>query len=68
MLKQKEKNVVVSVIVPSTINTPSNREGMPGGHFEDWVKAESIADVIYWYCTDEAAVIREPVIKVYNNA
>jgi hypothetical protein len=30
--------------------------------------AEAIADVIYWHCTDEASVIREPVIKVYNQA
>ena len=64
----KGKNVVVSVIVPSTIDTPQNRNGMPDVQFENWVKAESIADVIYWYCTDEASVIREPVIKVYNNS
>ena len=64
----KGKNVVVSVIVPSTIDTPPNREGMPDAQFENWVKAESIADVIYWYCTNEASAIREPVIKIYNNA
>lgn len=64
----KGKNVVVSVVVPSTIDTPQNRDGMPDTHFENWVKAESIGDAVYWYCTDEAAVIREPVIKVYNNA
>ena len=64
----KGKNVVVSVIVPSTIDTPPNREGMPDAQFENWVKAESIADVIYWYCTSEASAIRDPVIKVYNNA
>lgn len=64
----KGKNVVVSVVVPSTIDTPSNREGMPDAQFENWVKAESIADVIHWYCTAEASAIREPVIKIYNNA
>ncbi len=64
----KGKNVVVSVVVPGTIDTPQNRNGMPDARFENWVKAESIADVIYWYCTDEATVIREPVIKVYNNS
>lgn len=64
----KGKNVVVTVIVPSTIDTPQNRDGMPDAPFENWVKPESIADIIYWYCTDEAAAIREPVIKVYNNA
>ena len=64
----KGKNIVTSVIVPSTIDTPQNRKSMPDAHFDNWVNADSIADVIYWYCTEEAAMLREPVIKVYNNA
>ena len=64
----KGHNVVANVIVPSTIDTPQNRQSMPDADFSKWVKAEQIADVIYFYCTDKAAVLREPVIKVYNNA
>lgn len=64
----KGTNVVVSVIVPSTIDTPQNRKSMPDADPAKWVKPEAIADVIYFYCTDEAMVLREPVIKVYNNA
>lgn len=64
----KGMNVVTSVVVPSTIDTPQNRQSMPDADPAKWVKPESIADVIYFYCTDEAAVLREPVIKVYNNA
>ena len=64
----KGKNVVTSVVVPSTIDTPPNRKAMPEAHFDNWVKPEAIADVIYWHCTDEAATLREPVLKVYNNA
>jgi NAD(P)-dependent dehydrogenase (short-subunit alcohol dehydrogenase family) len=64
----KGTNVVVSVIVPSTIDTPQNRKSMPDADPAKWVKPEAIADVIYFYCTEEAAVLREPVIKVYNNA
>jgi NAD(P)-dependent dehydrogenase (short-subunit alcohol dehydrogenase family) len=64
----KAKNVITSVIVPSTIDTPQNRRAMPDGNFDNWIKPESIADVIYWHCTDEALVVREPVIKVYNHA
>jgi len=64
----KGKNVVTSVIVPSTIDTPQNRKAMPDANSDNWVKAEAIADVIYWHCTPEASIIREPVIKVYNNA
>ena len=41
---------------------------MPEADPNKWVKAEAIADVIYFYCSDKAAVLREPVIKVYNNS
>ena len=64
----KGKNVVTSVVVPGTIDTPQNRESIPDGKFDNWVKPEAIADVIFWHCTDEANVLREPVLKVYNNA
>jgi NAD(P)-dependent dehydrogenase (short-subunit alcohol dehydrogenase family) len=64
----KGTNVVTSVIVPSTIDTPQNRKAMPGTDPEAWVKPETIAEVIYFYCTDAASALREPVIKVYNNS
>jgi len=64
----KGYDVVTNVIVPSTIDTPQNRNAMPDADFTKWVKPEAIADVIYFYCTPEAAVLREPVIKVYHNA
>ena len=64
----KGTNVVTSVVVPSTIDTPQNRNAMPDIDPVNWVKAEAIADVIYFYCTEPAAGIREPVIKVYNNS
>jgi len=63
----KGTNVVTNVIVPSTIDTPQNRGSMPDAKFDDWVKPEAIADIIYFYCTDAASVIRQSVIKVYNN-
>lgn len=64
----KGKNVVTSVVVPSTIDTPQNRKAMPDAHFSDWVKPEVIANVIYYHSTDEATALRETLIKVYNNA
>ncbi len=64
----KGKNVVTSVVVPGTIDTAPNRKSMPDANFDTWVKPEAIADIIYWHCTDEASVLREPVLKVYNNA
>lgn len=64
----KGTNVVTSVIVPSTIDTAPNRSAMPDADFDTWVKPAAIAGIIHFYCTNDAAVIREPVIKIYNNA
>lgn len=64
----KGTNVVTSVIVPSSIDTAPNRKSMPDANFDAWVKPAAIADVIHFYCTKAAAAIREPIIKIYNNA
>ena len=64
----KGHNVVTTVVVPSTIDTPQNREAMPGADYNKWVKAEEIANLIYYYTTDEAGSLREPVIKIWGNS
>lgn len=61
-------NIVTSVVIPSTIDTVSNRKAVPNADFNAWVKAEQIADIIYFYSSEQASALREPVIKVYNNA
>ncbi len=64
----KGTNVVTSIIVPSTIDTPQNRKAIPDADPAKWVKPEAIADLIHFYCTDTANGLREPLIKVYNNS
>jgi NAD(P)-dependent dehydrogenase (short-subunit alcohol dehydrogenase family) len=64
----KGTNVVTSVLIPSTIDTPQNRKSMPQSDFKKWVTPETIADIIYFHCTNEGAVLREPVIKIYGDA
>jgi NAD(P)-dependent dehydrogenase (short-subunit alcohol dehydrogenase family) len=64
----KGKNVVTSVLAPSTIDTAENRESMPDAHFDNWVKAEQIADVLEFICSAKGDAVREPVYKLYNNA
>lgn len=67
-IEAKGHNVVASVVVPSTIDTPQNRAAMPNANFNDWVKPEDIASTIYYHSSEEAYALRETVIKVYNNA
>ena len=59
---------VTSVVIPSTIDTPQNRTAGPLADYKNWIKPEDIAASIYFYCTEEARMLREPVLKVYNNA
>lgn len=61
-------NVVSTVIVPSTIDTPQNRKSMPEADFDDWVKPEAIAEAMAFICSEEGRALREPVFKMYSNA
>jgi NAD(P)-dependent dehydrogenase (short-subunit alcohol dehydrogenase family) len=61
-------NIVTSVIIPGTIDTPQNRLSMPDADFSKWVSASAIANTIVFYCSDEARSIREPLIKMYGNS
>jgi NAD(P)-dependent dehydrogenase (short-subunit alcohol dehydrogenase family) len=64
----KGTNVVCAVVVPSTIDTPQNRTAMPVADPSKWIKPQDIANVIYYHSSDEAAALRESVIKVYGNS
>ena len=61
-------NVTASVVVPSTIDTPPNRQSMPKADFTAWVKPEEIADAMAHLCSQESNAWRETVIKVYGRA
>ena len=61
-------DIVTTVIVPSVIDTPQNREDMPDADFARWVKPSRIAEVIHFYCTPAAEDIKSPVIKVFGVA
>jgi NAD(P)-dependent dehydrogenase (short-subunit alcohol dehydrogenase family) len=63
-----DKNVTASVVVPSTIDTPVNRQAMPNADFSAWVKAEDIAAAMAQLCSIDATGWREAVIKIYNRS
>jgi hypothetical protein len=41
---------------------------MPDADPANWVKAEQIADVLEFICSDKGLPLRESVYKIYNNA
>lgn len=66
--ESKGLDVVTSIVVPSTIDTPQNRQSMSDANFSDWVTAEEIADTICYHSSEKAKALRQGVIKVYGNS
>ncbi|MGA0559606.1 SDR family NAD(P)-dependent oxidoreductase [Larkinella sp. VNQ87] len=64
----KSKNIVSTVLVPSTIDTPANREAMPDADPDNWVKPDDIAELVDFVTFGPGKILREPVLKVYNKA
>jgi NAD(P)-dependent dehydrogenase (short-subunit alcohol dehydrogenase family) len=64
----KGMNVRVSVIVPSTLDTPLNRQTIPGASPDKWVKPAEIAEILEFLVSDKSNSLRETVLKIYNNA
>ena len=61
-------NVSVSVVVPSTLDTPLNRKSMPDVNPENWVKTSDVAETLEFLVSDKSKALKETVLKVYNNA
>jgi len=64
----QSKNVVCSVVAPSTIDTEINRKAMPKADFSKWVKPADIAESMFFLVGPNANVLRDPVLKVYGGA
>jgi|SRR6185312_516473 len=64
----KGRNVVASVVAPSTIDTALNRQSMPDVDPSIWVKPEEIGALMEFICSEDGNALREPVYKIYNNA
>lgn len=64
----KDSGITANAVLPSTIDTPANRKAMPHADFSRWVAPESIAKLLLWLCSDEAADVNGAVIPIYGRA
>ncbi len=64
----RDDMVRVNAILPSTIDTPANRDSMPDADYDKWVKPEEIARVVRDLCSEDFAVVGGGHIPVYGRA
>ena len=60
----KNEGVNVNAVLPSIIDTPPNREGMPDADFDTWVAPDKLAEVMCFLASDAASAIHGVLLPV----
>jgi NAD(P)-dependent dehydrogenase (short-subunit alcohol dehydrogenase family) len=64
----KNYDINVNCVMPSTIDTPSNRRNLPKANFSKWVDPNEIAEVMLFLLSDASKVTSGACIPVYGKA
>jgi NAD(P)-dependent dehydrogenase (short-subunit alcohol dehydrogenase family) len=67
-VEYRRKNVRCNTVLPSVIDTPTNRAAMPDADVRTWVTPEQIAPVILFLASDASAPTTGAQIPVYGQA
>jgi len=65
-IENKNAGITANVILPGTIDTPANREAMPGADTSLWVQPSSIGSLIVWLAGDAGKDVTGAAIPVYG--
>jgi NAD(P)-dependent dehydrogenase (short-subunit alcohol dehydrogenase family) len=57
----------VNCVVPGTLDTPENRQAMPGADRRGWVEPEAVADVVLFLLSQAARSVSGAAIPVYGS-
>ncbi len=63
-----DSRITVNAVLPSTIDTPANREAMPEEDFSRWVRPGEIARVILFLVGPDARIVSGAHLPVYGRA
>lgn len=60
----KTAGINVNAVLPSIIDTPPNREGMPDADYSTWVAPEKLAEVMCFLASDAASAVHGALVPV----
>jgi NAD(P)-dependent dehydrogenase (short-subunit alcohol dehydrogenase family) len=63
-----DDGILINAIMPSIIDTPSNRKSMPKSDFDDWPKPTELARSILWLASTENALTSGALVPVYGRS
>jgi NAD(P)-dependent dehydrogenase (short-subunit alcohol dehydrogenase family) len=65
-LENKDVGITANVILPGTMDTPTNRKMMPNADVNKWVQPANVASMVLWLAGDAGADVTGAVIPVYG--
>jgi len=65
-LVSKDARLRANVILPGTIDTPTNRKAIPNADVSKWVRPAAVVDLITWQACDDGKDIHGAVVQVYG--
>ena len=63
-LENRDAGLTANVVLPGTMDTPTNRKAMPGADFSKWLKPAEVADLVLWLADERAAHITGTAIPI----
>lgn len=66
-LENADAGVTANVILPGTMDTPTNRKDMPESDFSRWVQPASVASLMVWLASEDARDVNGALIPVYGS-
>src|SRR5258708_1040748 len=64
--ENKDAGLTANVILPGTMDTPTNRKAMPNADVSKWVQPANVASLVVWLARDAGGDINGAVIPVYG--
>ncbi len=64
----RDSGINVNAVIPSSIDTETNRKNSPDADFSKWVPPEKLAAVILFLASDDADAIHGAAIPVYGRS
>jgi len=62
----KRAGVRVNCVLPGTLDTPANRQSMPGADPSSWVELDALADVVLFLSSPAARAIHGAAVPVFG--
>ncbi len=63
-LENRDAGVTANVVLPGTMDTPTNRKAMPNADFSKWLQPSEVADLVLWLRDERAGHITGTTIPI----